>query len=103
MIIRTYKYRIYPNKEQAEKIDYTLDLCRWLYNSALEQRITAYKKHGKSISYYEQQNELPQLKKELPEFKEVYSQVLQDVLRRLDKAFKNFFRRLKQEKTGRVS
>ena len=96
MIIRTYKYRIYPNKEQAEKIDYTLDLCRWLYNSALEQRITAYKKHGKSISYYEQQNELPQLKKELPEFKEVYSQVLQDVLRRLDKAFKNFFRRLKQ-------
>jgi putative transposase len=84
-----------------ETMELTLNLCRWLYNTALEQRKFAYKHRNISISYNMQQNELPQLKKELPEFKQVQSQVLQDVLRRLDKAFKAFFRRLKTgEKPG---
>lgn len=52
------------------------------------------KKYKKSISYNMQQNELPLVKQVLPEYKEVHSQVLQDVLRRLDRAFQNFFRRL---------
>ncbi|WP_131849691.1 hypothetical protein [Baia soyae] len=68
---------------------------RWLYNTALEQRKFAYRHRNISVSYSMQQNELPQLKKELPDFKQVQSQVLQDVLRRLDKAFKAFFRRIK--------
>jgi len=93
-LLKTYRYRIYPTKEQKEKIEYTLNLCRYLYNNALEQRILAYKKYKKSISYNMQQNELPLVKQVLPEYKEVHSQVLQDVLKRLDKAFQNFFRRL---------
>lgn len=93
-MLKTYRYRIYPTKEQKEKIEYTLNLCRYLYNNALEQRILAYKKYKKSISYNMQQNELPLVKQVLPEYKEVHSQVLQDVLKRLDKAFQNFFRRL---------
>lgn len=93
-MLKTYRYRIYPTKEQKEKIEYTLDLCRYLYNNALEQRITAYKNYRVALTYNKQANELPVLKKELPEYKNVHSQVLQDVLKRLDKAFQNFFRRL---------
>ena len=93
-MLKTYRYRIYPTKEQKEKIEYTLNLCRYLYNNALEQRILTYKKYKKSISYNMQQNELPLVKQVLPEYKEVHSQVLQDVLKRLDRAYQNFFRRL---------
>src|SRR5699024_7161608 len=100
-MIKTFKYRIYPTKKQHEVIEQTLYLCRYLYNNALEQRISAYKKHKKSISYNMQQNELPLVKQALPEYKNIHSQVLQDVLRRLDRSFQNFFRRLKtNEKPG---
>ncbi|MDR3584703.1 MAG: transposase [Desulfosporosinus sp.] len=98
-ILKTYRYRIYLNKEQTVNIDNTLDLCRNLYNSALEHRIYLYKHWKVSISYNAQQNELPMIKQELPEYTAVHSQVLQDVLRRLDKAYQNFFRRVKQGET----
>jgi len=91
---RTFKFRIYPNKEQKEKLEFTLNSCRFLYNSALRNRIEAYK-HGVSISYNNQSNELKEIKNELPEFNNIHSQVLQDTLKRLDKSYKNFFRRVK--------
>ena len=91
-MIKTFKYRLYPTKAQRFKLERVLTLCRWLYNAALEQRIIAYKSHGKSLNYYDQANELPMLDKE---YNDVFSQVKQDVLKRLDKAFKAFFRRLK--------
>jgi putative transposase len=89
---RTFKYRIYANKQTLEKAEQWLDLCRWLYNTALEQRILAYRQNRKSLSYYDQQNELPKLKHEMPEYKDIGSQILQDVLHRLDKTYKAFFR-----------
>jgi len=76
-----------------------LRLCRNLYNAALQERRDAYRKAGVSRSCYDQQNLLPEIKAALPEYKGVYSQVLQDVLRRLDKAFKAFFRRVKAGQT----
>jgi len=101
IIRRAYKYRLYPTKNQKHKLQDTLDLCRDLYNSALQERIEAYKKNGVSLSYITQQNELPILKKELPEYELVYAQVLQNVLKRLDLNFKSFFRRIKKhEKPG---
>ena len=98
---RTYKYRIYPNKEQQIKINNTLHLCMILYNLALEQRISIYKNHKKSIYYNEQQNQLPELKKTYNEFKEIHSQVLQNVLHRVDNAYHLFFLRLKAHKKGK--
>lgn len=99
--IKTFKFKLVPTREQREQIFFTLNLCRWLYNSGLEQRITAYKKQNKSLTFYMQKKELPLLKKILPEFKNVHSQVLQNVLERLDKAYQAFFRRLKNgEKAG---
>jgi putative transposase len=66
-------------------------MCRHLYNWNLRERIEAYENEVRSVSYYEQQNSLPELKKERPWFKGVYSLALQDVLRRLDKAYQKFF------------
>lgn len=93
-MLLSYRYKLAPTKAQREKLDRTLYLCRTLYNCALEQRIRAYKK-GVSISRYAQDKELPLLKTEIPEYKAVHSQVLQDVLKRLDKAYQSFFRRVK--------
>jgi len=99
--MKTYNFKIEPTNKQKDMILNTLNLCRWLYNSSLEQRIFEYKTHKKSISFYTQKKELPLLKKELPEFKQVHSQVLQNVMERLDKAYQSFFKRLKKgEKAG---
>lgn len=101
MAMRTYKFKLEPTVEQQKKMIETLSICRWLYNTCLEQRIYEYKTHKKSISFYTQKKELPILKKELPIFKTVHSQVLQNVLERLDKAYQAFFKRLnKSEKAG---
>ncbi|PCI21857.1 MAG: transposase, partial [SAR324 cluster bacterium] len=61
-------------------------MCRHLYNWNLQERVAAYETSGQSLSYRQQQNALPALKLEKPWFKSVYSQVLQDVLKRLDGA-----------------
>ncbi|MBA3824668.1 MAG: IS200/IS605 family element transposase accessory protein TnpB [Ktedonobacterales bacterium] len=73
----------------------TVGLCNWLYNTALEQRITAWKYHRVSLTCYQQHAELPEIKEAFPEFKNVHSQVLQDVLTCLDKTYQAFFARRK--------
>jgi len=92
---KTYKYRIYANREVLGKADNWIFLCRRLYNTALEQRNTIYRQNKGTISCYSQINQLPDLKAGFPEYREVGSQVLQGVIERLDKAFQNFFRRVK--------
>ena len=98
MARKTYKFRLYPNRQQRERLVDTLDLCRELYNGALEERIGAWKNRT-PVNYNKQQNQLPEIKANRPEFFGVHSQVLQDPLRRLDKAFKSFFRRVKTGQT----
>ena len=93
---KTFKYRLYPNKQTEQKLYWTLTRCRELYNAALSERKDAYKYAGKSISYYDQQNDLPEIKAEIrEEYQDIAAHVLQDVLRRLNNAFDNFFRRCK--------
>ncbi len=86
-----YKFRMYPNKQQEASLDLTLDTCRHLYNLALADRKNAYEQEGISRSYEDQASMLVVEKKD-GNFKAVFSQVLQDVLRRLDKSFNAFFR-----------
>ncbi len=93
---KSFKYRIYPSKSQTSKITATLQLCCSLYNAALEERIGAFNKRGTSIKNYEQQKQLPEIKDFCPEYKDVFSQVLQDTLKRLDNAYKSFFLRIKR-------
>lgn len=97
---KTYKYRIYANKQTLEKAENWLYLCRQLYNVALEQRITAYKQNRKQLSEYGQCYDIKGVKT-ITEYKDVNAQCLQEVLGRLDKAYKAFFRRVKS-KQGKV-
>jgi len=100
-MMKAFKYRLYPTPEQAARLQRTLDLCHRLYNAALEQRRTVYLIHKKSLSKNSQMAELPALKAQCPEFEEVYSQVLSDVICRVDRAFAGFFRRVK-ERNGKA-
>jgi putative transposase len=90
---KSFKYRLYPTRKQAERLQHTLDLCRELYNAALEERRVAWRDHGIRVNYFSQSAQLPELKEARPDLVEVYSQVLQDVLRRVEKTFQAFFRR----------
>jgi putative transposase len=97
---RAFKYRIYPTKVQAQQLDLWLGHCRELYNAAIEERREAWK-HGVRIGFFEQSKELPVVKQERPEFANIYSQVLQQVIHRVDFAFQQFFGRIKNgEKPG---
>ncbi len=98
-MMRAYKYRIYPNQEQQRRLEETLTTCRFLYNDALAARIAAYKEEGKSLSYVQQAGLLTQTKNEWQ--RAVHVNVLQDTLRRLEKSYQSFFRRVKAgEKAG---
>src|SRR5438045_1844755 len=96
---RTFKYRLYPNRKQRETLAAQLDLCRELYNAALQERIASYKTTGKGVTWLEQQAQLPAIKEVRPEFKSVHAHTLQAVLIRLNRAFQNFFRRVKKNET----
>ena len=96
---RTYKYRIYPTARQSEELSGWLETCRRLYNHSLYERKVAYEYAKASLNYYDQAKTLKAAKQEDTFLKQVHSQVLQDVLKRLDKAFRNFFRRVKAGET----
>ena len=87
----TQKIRIFPSKEQEEVLWFLSERCRLLYNFALNEGKEAWEEGKKFISYRIQQNQLPELKKEYPEYKFVYFRVLQMTLKTLDSNFKSFF------------
>ena len=91
---KTFKYRLYPTKAQEESLRMQLsEACR-LYNAALQERRDAYRTHRISLNYYTQANQLKEIRDAghlaLPNY-----HCAQDVLKRLDKAFQAFFRRIK--------
>lgn len=106
MLSLTYSYRIYPDEAQEARMLAWMEACRKVYNDALRERkdwiasrkcaINACSIRSEYIipveipypDYYKQQNALTPIKKDNPELKDVQSQVLQDALKRLDKAFK---------------
>jgi len=153
--MKTYKFRMYPEKREIGKLENTLSMCRHLYNWSLAERITAYQirrysnsveisiKPGKTkilstcfgqifypetkesvavkalitiegmfgitfsafwenvprnITCYDQNKKLPGMKEVKPWYKSVYSQVLQNVIERLDGAYEKFFEGLKEGK-----
>lgn len=97
MILKGFKYRLYPTEAQQVLIAKHLGCARWLYNWGLNKKVEAYQKENKSLSCIELINELPNLKaaEETSWLKEVNSQVLQMSLRNLDNAFTRFFRKKK--------
>ena len=101
LVRKSFQYRLRLTKKQIKGLQAQLDECRWLYNLLLEQRKLAHEELGISLSKYEQSMLLPLLKEERESLAQVHSQVLQNVVDRLDKAFQAFFRRCKAgEKPG---
>lgn len=96
---RVYRYRLYPTSVQAERMEWTLWKLRELYNAALEERVTAYRRAGKTLSGYDQMRELAAVREARPEYGAIHTHLLQDALTRLDRAYRAFFRRIKAGKT----
>ncbi len=96
---KTYKYKLKPTPGQERMLDRALMLCRHVYNAAIGERREAWQKCGVSVNYYQQKAELAGIKEAMPEYGEIYSQVLQDVVLRVDRAFQGFFSRVKTGET----
>ena len=99
----SYKFRLYPNEEQKNLIQRTFGCARFVFNHYLAERIEMYKATGKSLNFFDQNKDLTSLKRqeETTWLKEVDKWALQNSLRDLDAAYKNFFRRVKNgEKPG---
>jgi putative transposase len=87
----TQQIRIFPNPEQEEVLWKLSEKCRLIYNFALAERRDAYRHGIKGMSYRKQQNDLPMIKKRYPEYRWVYSKVLQYVVRTLTADYESFF------------
>jgi putative transposase len=90
-----FKYRLFTNKTQQAKLESLFDAARFLYNCALEQRIVCWKQWRKSINYYDQANTLKEIRSFNEGIANLNYSASQDILRRLDKSFQAFFRRIK--------
>ena len=97
----SYKFRIYPNTEQQTLIQKTFGCARFVYNHFLAKRISEYKVTGKSSTRFQQDKSLTALKQEIEWLREPDKCALQNALKDLDAAYKNFFRSVKSGgKTG---
>ncbi|WP_319507215.1 IS200/IS605 family element RNA-guided endonuclease TnpB [uncultured Methanolobus sp.] len=94
-MLKAYKYRMYPTKEQEEMFFQHFGACRFIYNWALEQKIKTYEQDGKSASRFDLNNKITELKKEHEWLKDINSQSLQGATLYLENAFTKFFREKK--------
>ncbi len=110
MIVLTYRYKIKPTKQQIKDFDQYLDICRSVYNFAHAERKAWLESRKSRIdrcsiiseyiipadapfpSYKNQAKALTEAKKKFPHLKLVNAQTLQQVLKRLDKAWSDFFK-----------
>jgi putative transposase len=106
---KAYKYRIYPNKKQKELLAKTFGCSRFVYNHFLNKRIETYQIEQKTLTYNRCSSELTKLKSELEWLKEPDKCSLQNAIKDMDRAYKNFFKnnagfpKYKSKKTHRFS
>jgi putative transposase len=96
---KAYTYKLKPTAEQERELERVLWRCRTLYNTALEERITAYRRCGVTLTRYQQEAELKDLRASMPDYAAVHSHILQEVLARLDRSYQAFFRRVRAGQT----
>ncbi|GJD17372.1 hypothetical protein RIVM261_023280 [Rivularia sp. IAM M-261] len=95
MATRKQTFRLYPNKEQEQKLFEVRRLHAYLYNACIADRRFEWKKNEKTVTYFDQQNCLPEFKEEWPEFAFLHSQALQATVKRVDLAYNSFFQGLR--------
>lgn len=94
MATRRITFRLYPTKQIDKRLRYHRKLHKDLYNAAVYNRFTQYKKFKHSVSYRSQQNCLSAFKEVWIEYKEINYQALQATLKRVDYAFERWFKGL---------
>lgn len=99
MALRKITYRMYPTEQQTERLLELLGLHQRVYNTALEERIRAYQEHGKTLNYVAQAKALTRWRSYCPALAGVNAQSQQNTLKRLDRAYQAFFRRVKAGET----
>ncbi len=92
-MLKSFKYRIYPNQEQKDIMSHIFGQVRFVYNLGLETKIQAYIGNRKNYTCIDLANQVKELKDtDAPWLKESPAQALQMSLRNLDNAYTNFFR-----------
>lgn len=100
-MIRTLKHRLYPTGRQAETLAQHLAICCELFNAGLQERREAWRLERKSISWFDQNLQIAAIRQVREDVAAINSGVLENTLKRVDLAFKGFFRRIKGgEKAG---
>ena len=95
-MMKAFKFRLYPTIDQSNQLNQHIGSCRFVYNWALDQKVKTYEQIGKSISRFDLNKLIPNLKKQNPWLEEVNSQSLQGMTKQVESAFTRFFR----EKNG---
>jgi len=95
MILRIFRFRLYPSKAQIRNLEQTLEDCRYVYNILLANHKRTYEETGKTLSEYDMNLALKPLKAKCPILFNVHSQVLQNVSKRIKDAYHNFLARKK--------
>jgi putative transposase len=92
---KAYVYRLYPTREQAALLQQQLDVAREVYNACLEERREAYRMASVTVNYYAQANQLKAIRRDRPDVAGVNVSMLQAICRHAQRAYENFFRRVK--------
>lgn len=99
MAMRTYRFAANISAPTHKRLDAFLQEQKDLWNAALEERISAYQKTGKTVSFYDQCKSLAELRRDCPEHRQFDAFCQRSALNRLHKAFQAFFRRIKAGET----
>jgi len=99
-MVKTYKYRLYPGDKQIQAIDAMLETHRHVYNDALAERKTSWEERKESVSYGQQSASYKAARESNEYYQKTNFSSCQRTLRRLDKASKSFFRRVKAGETS---
>jgi putative transposase len=94
-MVLEFRYRLLPTKAQHRALERILESQRQLYNAALEERIGAYRKAGKAITYFDQSKSLTELRRDDADFSSIPVSLQRATLKRLEEAYRGFFRRVK--------
>ena len=99
MLLKTFKYRLYPSKAQRRLLEQTVETCRRWYNACLEERKLAWENGQRNVGKFEQLAKVKEYRLENRLAAQLHSHILQVVVQDLDKAFQAFFRRVKAGET----
>ncbi len=100
--VRAYRFRIYPDARRQREIDEQIELARFLYNKLLEMAKEEYLK-GRNLQITKStfNRFMKEIASENGELDRIYSQALQNVFVRLQRAYQNFFRRVRERRAGK--